>query len=77
MTTSPTLAGCEEATYRDKGGDQYEEFLCGRISISHQLLKRVDIDVLVYLFMHLPRYALFPLASRVPLLIAHSTTHPS
>lgn len=58
MTTSPTLAGCEEATYRDKGGDQYEEFLCGRISISHQLLKRVDIDVLVYLFMHLPRSTL-------------------
>jgi hypothetical protein len=44
-----------EEMYRDKGGDQYDEFLCGRISIAHQLLKRVDINILVYLSVHLPK----------------------
>lgn len=51
-----TATHTEEEMYQDKGGDQYNEFLCGRISVSHQLLKRVNINILVYLSIHLPRY---------------------
>ncbi len=47
--------GTRDDVYRDRGGDVYEEFLNGRISISHNLLRRVNVNLLVYLFLHLPR----------------------